>query len=381
MMAEAPGPNELRDPFVRRELQKASIWIGVAVAVALVWLLAQPLLLILGAIVFAAMLDGGTRLLGRVLPIGRGWRLTLILLFTVAFLGWVMVYAGQQLTLQAIQLQEILITQIERGIALAQANGIEVPDVDPSKIVEYAAGSVGRVTAAVTSVLGALTSLFLIFVLGIFIAIEPRIYERGIAWLLPLRERGHFYDVADKMGFTLRRLMAGRLLGMLIEGVATWILLEIYGIPMALLLGIITGLLVFIPNVGAIISGVLMVLVGLSVGVDAGLYALAVYVVVQTVDGNIIVPMVAKRTVDLAPALVLGAQLLFGALFGILGLALADPIVAMIKVFLEKNATRGAVEEEVTVAASEAGRSTSKGAAAARIAQRAAKPPPGEAPA
>jgi predicted PurR-regulated permease PerM len=191
-------------------------------------------------------------------------------------------------------------------------------------------------------VLGGLTSLLMIFVLGIFLAMEPRLYERGFAWLLPVRERSHFYAVTDAMGYTLRRLMAGRLLGMFVEGVATWILLGIYGIPMAALLGIITGLLVFIPNVGAIISGILMVLVGFSIGIEGGLYALAVYFIVQTIDGYVIVPMVAKRTVDLAPALVLGAQLLFGALFGIMGLALADPIVAMIKVALEKNAERTA---------------------------------------
>jgi predicted PurR-regulated permease PerM len=58
------------------------------------------------------------------------------------------------------------------------------------------------------------------------------------------------------------------------------------------------------------------------------------------VDGNIIVPMVAKKTVDLAPALVLGAQLIMGALFGILGLALADPLVALIKIALERQSAR-----------------------------------------
>ncbi len=73
-----------------------------------------------------------------------------------------------------------------------------------------------------------------------------------------------------------------------------------------------------------------------------GLYCIAVYLIVQTVDGNIIVPMVARKTVDLAPALVLAAQLVMGALFGILGLALADPMVAIIKVALERQAGRNA---------------------------------------
>jgi predicted PurR-regulated permease PerM len=104
---------------------------------------------------------------------------------------------------------------------------------------------------------------------------------------------------------------------------------------MAALLGLLTGVLAFIPNIGAIISGVLMVAVGFSAGTDTGLWAIVTYFVVQTVDGNLIVPYVAKRTVDLAPALVLAAQLLFGALFGFLGLLLADPIVATIKTALE----------------------------------------------
>ena len=83
-----------------------------------------------------------------------------------------------------------------------------------------------------------------------------------------------------------------------------------------------------------------MILVGFSGGTDMGIFCIVVYVVVQTVDGNIVIPMVAKKTVDLAPALVLGAQLIMGALFGIIGLALADPMVAMIKILLEREAAR-----------------------------------------
>ncbi len=82
-----------------------------------------------------------------------------------------------------------------------------------------------------------------------------------------------------------------------------------------------------------------------SGGTDMGIYCIIVYLVVQTVDGNIIVPMVAKKTVDLAPALVLGAQLIMGALFGILGLALADPMVAMIKIWLERTSALHEIPE------------------------------------
>lgn len=338
--SQTPGPSEFHDPVIREEARRAGVWIGMIVAVALVAILAQPILLILAAVVFAAGLDGGVRLLGRILPIGRGFRLLLLSLAIIGFLTAVFVSAGNQLVAQAATLQETLLFQVDRLLSWARAKGIADVNFDPAQIFDYAMGSVGRVTAAVTSLIGAVTALLMIFILGIYLAIEPRLYERGVGWLMPQSERGYFYDVTAAMGKTLRRLMAGRILGMLVEGVATWILLGLYGIPMAALLGVLTGLLVFIPNIGAAISGILMVLVGFSVSFDAGIYCLIVYFVVQFVDGNIIVPMVAKRTVDLAPALVLGAQIIFGALFGILGLALADPIIAMIKVFLEKNAER-----------------------------------------
>ena len=168
--------------------------------------------------------------------------------------------------------------------------------------------------------------------------------------MLPPSSRDNFYVTAARMGYVLRRLLAGRMVGMLVEGVGTWIGLTLGGVPMAALLGIITGLLTFIPNIGAFVSGMLIILVGFSASWDAGIWAIGVYLVVQNVDGYLIVPMVAKRSVDLAPALVLAAQLLFGALFGILGLMLADPIIAMIKVALERRSEQNAAKDEERLA-------------------------------
>jgi predicted PurR-regulated permease PerM len=150
------------------------------------------------------------------------------------------------------------------------------------------------------------------------------------------------------MGKALRMLLFGRIIGMVVEGVATGILLGVYGVPMAALLGLLTGLLAFLPNIGAPVSGALMVMVGFSGGTDMGIYCIIVYLVVQTVDGNIIVPMIARKTVDLAPALVLGAQLIFGVMFGILGLVLADPIVAMLKIALERQAERNTADPDAS---------------------------------
>jgi predicted PurR-regulated permease PerM len=333
---EQRGPSELRDPLIKQEMKRAAVWIAMVLAAAAVIFLAQPLLLIFAGIVLAAMLDGGTRLLGRVLPIARGWRLAIVTLASVGFVVWVFVFAGMTLVGEFSRLQLLLTAQVEKILAYASGMGIVPGGAQLERLSGQLLGSLGRVTTAVGSALGVLTSFVMILVIGIFIAVEPRLYERGVAWMLPMRSRDGFYRTAERMGFTLRRLMAGRLVGMAVEGVGTWALLAIGGVPMAALLGILTGLLAFIPNIGAIVSGVLIVLAGFSVGVNEGLWAIAVYFIVQTVDGYLIVPYVARKTVDLAPALVLGAQLLFGALFGIMGLALADPIVAMIKTALEQ---------------------------------------------
>ena len=333
---EQPGPAEMRDPLIRHELKRASVWFGLALAIAAVIFLAQPLLLIFAGIVLASMLDGGTRLLGRVLPIGRGWRLAIVTVAVVAFIVWVFYFAGTELTGQAERLREVITAQVNKVLAWGNGLGIVQGGAGVQQLGGQIMGSLGRLGSAVSSALGVLASTVMILVIGIFIAVEPRLYQRGVAWMLPLGSRERFYSTAENMGFTLRRLMAGRLVGMAVEGIGTWILLALGGVPMAALLGILTGLLAFIPNIGAIVSGVLIVLAGFSVSVNAGLWAIAVYFIVQTVDGYLIVPYVARKTVDLAPALVLGAQLLFGALFGLMGLMLADPIVAMIKVALEQ---------------------------------------------
>jgi predicted PurR-regulated permease PerM len=337
---QSASPADIADPVLRQEAKKAAVWIGMAVLVGLAIYQAEALLVIFGGMVFAAMIDGGSRLLGRVLPIGRGFRVTIVLLAAVAFLAWVVYFAGSQIAVQAAQLPAVIQVQIGKALAWLAAHGAAVDVKSVQGLVEKLLGSIGQVTSALGGVLGGFTTAFLIAVLGIYFAVEPDLYRRGFAWLLPASEREHFQHTATVMGKTLRRLLFGRLIGMSVEGVATWIMLGIYGVPMAALLGLLTGLLAFLPNIGAPISGLLMVLVGFSGGTSMGIYCIVVYFVVQTVDGNIIVPMIAKKTADLAPALVMGAQLIMGALFGILGLALADPLVAMIKVLLEHRSKR-----------------------------------------
>ena len=330
------GPTDIADPAIRQEVKKAVVWIGIVALLALAVLLAQPLMVVFGGMVFGALVDGGARLLGRVAPLPRSLRVGLVLAAAVGFAVWVAMFAGSQITDQAAALPATIQSQALHIIKWASHHGFALNARLTQNLTEQALGGIGQITGVVGGLIGGLTTLLMILVLGIYFALDPHPYQRGLAWMLPREQREYFAVTCAQMGHTLRRLLLGRMIGMMVEGLSVGMALAIYGVPMASLLGLITGLLAFLPNIGAPISGLLMVLVGFSGGVNMGLYCIAVYVVVQGIDGNIIVPMVAKKTADLAPALVLAMQLIMGVLFGILGLALADPLLAMLKVALER---------------------------------------------
>ena len=153
---ERPGPAEFRDPLVRRELAKAAVWFGMALAIAGVVVLSQPLLLIIGGAIFAVFLDGGVRLLGRFLPIPRGWRLLLVLLLGFAFIGWVFWFAGTTIAAQFEALRAVVTAQFERLVTFVASIGL-MPKGQPTDVGSQLLGGVGRLTSAVGSVIGALS--------------------------------------------------------------------------------------------------------------------------------------------------------------------------------------------------------------------------------
>ena len=358
------SPSRLTDPAMREEMRRALVWAGVIGLIVLTVYISRSLLVVFGALVFAAMIDGGARLLGRILPIARAWRVALVLILSVLFFVWLGYFAGSTISSEAAQFPELVQGQISDLLAWAQGKGLQI---DQSQLQNYAGSitsGIGTLTSALGGILGGLTTIVLILIIGIYVAVEPRLYERGVAWMMPRERRDSFHVTVARMAHTLRRLMAGRLLGMFVEGAFTYIMLAwvaplvgIGAVPMASLLAILTGLLAFVPNLGALVSGVLMALVGFSGGMDMGIYTIAVYFFVQNFDGYVVIPMIAKKTVDLAPALVLAAQLVMGVLFGIIGIFLADPLLAMLKVALERRAEENEAKGERVASLAEGSKS------------------------
>lgn len=335
-----PSPIELRSPHARTALGDAAIWLGLAAALWLAWQLAQPILVIFAGLIFAAGLQGGAEALKRVMPRGgHGLRLTIVVLVFVTLVVGFVVFAGVQIAAEFGALGKTIEAQAAELSKLARSYGFTMSGCgDPiAAVKEQIGNSLGKLTSVLSSAVGALSSLFIILLLGIFFAADSRGYERGVEWLTPARSRESMRDTVGAIARMLRRWVLGRFAIMVIEGVLIYVGLLIVGVPLAGVLGLMSGLLAFIPTLGAFISGALIVLVGLSAGVDTALLGFGVFLAVSFLD-NFLNPIIEKKAVDIAPAVVLAAQLLFGTLFGVLGVALADPLVAMAKVALEKKA-------------------------------------------
>jgi predicted PurR-regulated permease PerM len=138
----------------------------------------------------------------------------------------------------------------------------------------------------------------------------------------------------DDVSETLRRWLLGQMATMATLFLLTWIGLTVIGIPGALVLGFVTGLLTFIPNVGAILAGALIVLASLGSGFTAIVSSFALYLAVQFLEGNVLTPLIQRHAISIPPATLFAAQIFLGVLFGVWGLALALPLIAVIKVVL-----------------------------------------------
>ena len=298
--------------------------------------MAGALLLIFAGLVFAAGLRAAEMQLGRVWKVHHGIRLTVVILVFFSLLIGFFAFAGLTLTAQAQALAATVQLQLTNLAKLAQDYGVTGGSDPVAALTTLLQDHLDQFAIYVGSAVGALGSMLLIITIGIYVAAEPRLYERGVEWLTPANTRPGVHSTLVEMSRVLRRWVAGRVLTMGIEGTFIFIGLSIIGVPLAGLLALVSGLLAFIPNLGAIISGALIIAVGFSVGQTEGLWAIGVYAFVQLFEGNVLNPLIEKRAVDRAPAVVLGAQLLFGVLFGILGVALADPIVALAKVALQR---------------------------------------------
>jgi predicted PurR-regulated permease PerM len=180
-------------------------------------------------------------------------------------------------------------------------------------------GVLSRLPGFASTTLGAIVNVVVVLVVGIYLASQPELYSNGIKHLLPFGARRRAGEVLSAMDTALGHWLLGRFGLMIINGGFMAVALSLLGVPLALTLGLIAGLLNFVPNFGPFIAGVPAVLIAFVQSPQTALYTAAVYLVVQMVDGYILTPLVDRKSVELPPVVTLTSQLLLGSCSALLG--------------------------------------------------------------
>ncbi|AEQ53345.1 AI-2E family transporter [Pelagibacterium halotolerans] len=300
---------------------------------------AHILMLVFAAILVAAVLDALIGLVMRLLPVlPRAFAVVVTLVLVVVLIALAAIGGGVTVVSQFDALSSALAEAWDMvagqlndwGLPVAQT--FEVTDIveaipEPQTIF-------GGAGAVLGTGFGLISNLVIVFLTGIFLAIDPGRYRDGLTVLLPVAARPRAREVLGKVGATLQHWLVGQLILMAIVGGLTTILLFAMGLSYALTLGLIAGLLNFIPFVGPILA---FVPIGLSmIGQDwtTALIVLGGYTLIQQFDANVTTPLIQDRVVNLAPALTIVFLLFMGVALGPLGVTLGTPLLAALRVLV-----------------------------------------------
>lgn len=338
--APASGPQS-EAVFIRRVL----IVIGILAAVAAVYLLSDILLLAFGAVLVAVVLRAIARPLEKASTLGPQLSLAAAGLGVLALLVGIGVLFGSQISDQ-------LSSLVERLPAATARLSKSEPFQSVSQLLK--GSSIGNLLSNALSwgstVFGGLASFFVVLIAGIYIALSPLTYRDGLLMLFPKAAQKRVSATIDDAGEALRLWLGAQLLAMILVGLMTGVGLAIIGVPSAIGLGLIAGVLEFVPIVGPVVAAVPALLLASTQSWELAAWTLALFVVVQQVESNIIMPLVSGRAVDLPPAVGLFAVIAIGILFGPLGLLLGYPLAIVTDVAVRRLYVRGALGEEVEIA-------------------------------
>ena len=298
-------------------------------------------MLVFAAALLAIFLAGLAEVIEPYVPLGDGLRVLLVSAVLLAVVGGTVALLSPSIAEQVQHLRDELpksaasvtnfISQYGWGRTLIE----QLPSFEQVKENVSVSTLLSGVGGVFTSTLGALGNIAIVILLGIYLASEPRFYSEGFVRLFPIQRRRRVTEILHQVYESLRWWLIGKFGSMLFIGFLTWVGLSILGVPIALTLALLAGLLSFIPNFGPIISAIPALLIAFVDSPITAVYVLILYVVVQVVESNLVTPLIERETVELPPALTVVFQLGLGTLVGGLGLVLATPLLAMIVVVVQ----------------------------------------------
>lgn len=291
------------------------------------------------AVLLSALLAPLTNFLDRRLRLPRSLASILTVVLTIAFVGGLLTWVTPDIVRQA----EDLAKQIEQGINqipdLLHDLGVKDSDIqtfttNATEKLQDSVGAIGTslstgVISAAAGVVSALAGIFLTLMMLIYLLWDGRGFWRGVVRFAPVERREAWHDAGARAWEAVTTFVRSQVLVAAIDGIGIGVGLWILGIPMALPIGVLTFILAFIPYIGAILAGTAAILVGLSSnGLEGALGALAVTIIVQQVESNVLYPLLIGHSVKLHPLTVLLGVGAGGALLGITGAFLATPVIA-----------------------------------------------------
>jgi predicted PurR-regulated permease PerM len=330
------------------------------------WHFAATLFLIFAGMLLGVGLNAMTHLLGRFVPMPQPLRLVIVCLTLAVLLSGVLVLGGATIAQQATVLSNTIKSQLSTVRSYLEKKGVDTSyfdignaEVSPdssstpsssnpapttsnqphlpsaSALASSGGAIVSQTLKVLLGTVSAVGNFFIVLFLGLCFAAQPSIYREGLIFLAPAKYRKSAIEIIDRIGETLERWLLAQLLTMFAVFAVTWIGLELIGIPSSFILGIQAGLLAFIPTVGALIGGLIVVLASLASGWVAALSAAILFLGVHALESYVLTPIIQRQALDIPPATLFAFQILLGVVFGIWGLALALPLMAIAKVMID----------------------------------------------
>jgi predicted PurR-regulated permease PerM len=363
----APAPGDDPKPDFRSWrnidiLRATSLVVGVLLALVLMWVAREIVLTAFIGLLFGLAVSSGARQLAR-LHIPRGLAAAIVVFGFIAILGGIVALVAPALSEQVSELRTRLPEAVDRlqtwvndrpGLADIILGGHRAAPIPASAVAPPAADSANasvpslrqRVGEALggathylfpflTSTVTVVVGIFVVMVLSIYIGADPKLYHRGLMHLFPHGSRKRLGIVLSRVATVLRKWLVTQLIAMIVIGVATTVALLLLRVKAAFALGVIAGLLEFIPTIGPILSAVPGIAMGIVDSPQKALWVAVAYLLIQQLEGHLLIPMLMKEGIDLPPALTIVAQGVMALLFGFLGLLVAVPMLAAGLVFVK----------------------------------------------
>lgn len=302
----------------------------------LCWFLREVLLLAFGAIILAVLIRALALPIASRSRLGERWAvLFVVVVLAFAAFGTFWLF-GQQVTAQLSGLSERLpraTLEVRNWLESHGAGRFVLEHVRGGMPDEALLENAPRFFAIGLSTVG---QIFLMLFTGIYLAASPKLYRDGFVVLFPEHLRVRLRAALLEGGISLRKWLLGQLVSMVSVGTLTGLGLWAVGAPLPLALGIVAGLLEFIPIIGPVIAFVPSVLVAFTEGPEVALSAAIVLIIVQQIEGSIIMPFAQRWAVALPPAYGLVAVVAFGLMFGFLGIFLGSPLAVVVMCLVQQ---------------------------------------------